>query len=159
MSKDNLNVEFISKEGLELLEKELKELVTVKKPQVAKDVKAAREFGDLSENADYDAAREEQAIVEARISEIEDILKNAQVIKESKRGSKIAKLGSTVTILDLESNEESTFSILGRADSDPNNGKLSYVTPLAKAMIDKKVGDIATVEIANPYDIKILKIK
>lgn len=159
MAIDNTNVEYITKEGLELLEKELQTLVTVTRDEVGQDLKAARELGDLSENADYDAARDRQARVEARIKEIENILQNAQVIKESKKGTKTVKLGSQVTILDLETKEEETFSIVGSVEADPMNGKLSYVTPLAKAMLDKKTGDKVTVEIANPYEIEIIKIK
>ncbi|MFV0254904.1 MAG: transcription elongation factor GreA [Erysipelotrichaceae bacterium] len=159
MSIDKNNKEYITKEGLEELKSELNTLVTVTREEVKADLKVARELGDLSENADYDAARDRQARVEARITEIENIIKNSEIIKERKRATKTVKLGSVVTILDLQSKEEETFSIVGSVEADPMNGKLSYVTPLAKAMLDRKVDEVVSVEIAQPYDIKIIKIK
>ena len=129
---------------------------------VIRELQEARAQGDLSENADYDAARERQARVEARIRDLESMIANAQIIddKDSKKSKKTVKLGSTVRILDMESNTEEVYTIVGSVEADPLNGKLSNLTPLAIALLDSKVGDTPTVtQIEEPYKVKILEIK
>jgi transcription elongation factor GreA len=122
-------------------------------------LKAARAQGDLSENADYDAARDRQAQVEARIRDLEVMLNNVEIIQEKKGRSQIVKLGSTVEIEDLETKEVETFIIVGSVESDPLNGKLSNVTPLAVALLDKKVGAVVDVEVDDPYQVRIISVK
>ena len=149
---------YVTEEGLKDLKKEYDELVHTTRNEVIEDLKAARAQGDLSENADYDAARDKQAQVEARIKELEYMIKNASIISE-KKGVKSVRLGSTVTILELDSNTKSTFTIVGSVEADPLNGKLSNASPLAAAILDKKVDSVATVEVDKPYQVKIIEIK
>ena len=116
----------------------------------------------MSENADYDAARDHQARVEARIRELESMIAKAEIISEDKSSvaNKTVTLGSTVTILDMDTNEEETYTIVGSIESDPLNGKLSNITPLASALMDNKAGDIVTIEnVEEPYDVKIIALK
>ncbi|MBN2849386.1 MAG: transcription elongation factor GreA, partial [Erysipelotrichaceae bacterium] len=122
------------------------------------DLQAARAQGDLSENADYDAARDRQARVEARIRELEMMLNNIEIIDDKMRGSKVVKLGAKIVILDLETNEEESYIIVGSVESDPLNGKLSNVTPMAVALMEHRVGDEVTVAVENPYRVRILSI-
>ncbi len=156
---ENKNIVYVTKEGLAELETELSNLVTVVRAEVIEELQAARAMGDLSENADYDAARDRQAKVEARIREIELMLQNIEIIVEKKGASKVVKLGTTVTIVDLSDDQEETYTIVGSVEADPLNGKLSNVTPLAIALLERKVGETVKVEIANPYLVKIIEIK
>ena len=148
----------LTKEGLAELQTEYENLLHVVRPNVIEALKAARALGDLSENADYDAARDEQAKVEARISVLDNILSNYELIDE-KKTSKLVQIGSLVTLLDLETKIESTYTIVGSIESDPLNGKLSNVTPLAIAIMGKKAGSKCEVEVANPYKVEIISIK
>lgn len=148
----------VTQAGLDELKREQEELIHVVRKEVIRELQEARAQGDLSENADYDAARDHQARVEARIRDLEAMIANAEIIEEDKgsSSSKVVTLGSTVTILDLSINEEETYTIVGSIEADPLNGKLSNITPLAVALMDKKVGDQITVEGAEvPYDVKI----
>ncbi len=150
---------YVTQEGLDELKREYEHLVHVVKNEVIEDLKAARAQGDLSENADYDAARDRQAQVEARIRDLEVMFNNIELIQEKKGRSQIVKLGSTVEIQDLDTKETETFIIVGSVEADPLNGKLSNVTPLAAAILDKKVGAVVEVEVDEPYEVKILSIK
>ncbi|CAM3666914.1 transcription elongation factor GreA [Erysipelothrix urinaevulpis] len=151
---------YVTEQGLEDLKKELRHLIEVERPDVIEDLKAARAQGDLSENADYDTARDRQARVEARIRDLEAMLTNVEIIDESsKKGHKKVALGATVTILDYGINEEETFAIVGSVEADPANGKISNVSPLAQAMLDSVEGDVVKVDVEEPYEVKILKIK
>ena len=148
----------VTQAGLDELKREQDELIHVVRKEVIRELQEARAQGDLSENADYDAARDHQARVEARIRDLEAMIANAEIIEEDKgaSSSKTVTLGSTVTILDLSSNEEETYTIVGSIEADPLNGKLSNITPLAAASMDNKVGDRITVAEAEvPYDVKI----
>ncbi len=149
---------YVTEEGLNDLKNELNELIHVTRNEVIEDLKAARAQGDLSENADYDAARDRQAQVEARIKELEHMIRNAEVI-EGKKSSKFVRLGSTVELQEMDTGNILTYTIVGSVESDPLNGKLSNVTPLAEAILDQKVGSIVTVEVDAPYDVKILSVK
>lgn len=149
----------VTKEGLEDLKSELNNLIHVIKPEVIEDLRAARAQGDLSENADYDAAKDKQAHVEARISDIEEMLKNIELISENVKTKNIVTLGSTVTIKELDTGKEFTYAIVGSVESNPIKGKLSNVTPLAEAIMDLKVGKTALVQVAKPYKVKIIAIK
>lgn len=133
---------YITKEGLAELKGELKELVDVKRPEVAQRIKNAREMGDISENAEYDAARQEQAFVEGRISELEEIIKNAKVSEGGKNGE--VTVGTKVTVhID---GEEATFHIVGAPEANPTQKKISHESPLGLALLGKKVGDKIAVE-------------
>lgn len=151
----------VTKEGLDELVREQENLIHVVRKEVIRELQEARAQGDLSENADYDAARDHQARVEARIRDLEQMISNAEIIEGDRNtsASKTVTLGSTVTILDLSSNEEETYTIVGSIEADPLNGKLSNITPLAAALMDNKAGDTITVEAAEePYEVKIISL-
>jgi transcription elongation factor GreA len=148
----------VTKAGLEELKKEYENLVHVVRHEVIADLQAARAQGDLSENADYDAARDKQAQVEARIIELDTMLQNIEIISETKSGSRSVRLGSKVTVRDLDLNEVETYTIVGSVEADPLNGKLSNVSPLAAALLEHKAGEVVTVFVDVPYDVKIEKI-
>ena len=151
---------YVTQEGYNDLVNEHENLVHKVRQEVIVELQEARAQGDLSENADYDAAREHQAQVEGRIRELEAMIKNAVDNAEDKKKKNVVKLGSTVKILDLSDNQEVTFNIVGTIEADPFNGKLSNTTPLAEVIMDHKVGDVCTVRrVEEPYDVKILEIK
>ena len=147
----------LTSEGFLELEEELDNLKTKERPSVIEAIKEARALGDLSENADYDAARNKQAEVEARIKEIEYMLQNAKIIEKSAEGA--VGLGSKVDILYVDDDESETYFIVGSTEADPLENKISNESPIGKAIIGKKEGD--TVEIESPngnYKIKIVKV-
>ena len=148
----------LTKSGKAKLEKELRELIDVIRPEVIEELKAARAQGDLSENADYDAARAKQAEVEGRIKQIEDILANAKVIEES-TSDKSVKLGTTVTLFDFSENEEVTYTLVGSVEANPLKGLISNECALGEAIFGKKVDDVVLVKAVVPYEVKILAIK
>ena len=153
MAKDSQKVA-VTKDGLNELLKEQKYLIHTVRAEVKEELQAAREQGDLSENADYDAARDRQAKVEARIRELDNMLSNIELIDETTTGrSKRVQLGSTVTIQELDTNEEATYIIVGSVESDPANGKLSNSSPLALAMMDRKAYDIVDVKALLSYQV------
>lgn len=149
---------YVTEDGLQELKDEYENLVHVVRNEVIEDLKAARAQGDLSENADYDAARDKQAQVESRIKELEHMIRNASIISERK-GTKYVRLGSTVTIQELDTKAKQTFTIVGTVEADPLNGKLSNATPLAAAILEQRVDSIVEVDVDNPYKVKILEIK
>lgn len=148
---------YVTEEGLNDLKQELETLIHVTRNEVIEELKAARAQGDLSENADYDAARDHQAKVESRIKELEHQIKNAEIISE-KRKTNYVRIGSTVEIQELDTKQKLTYKIVGSVEADPLNGFLSNVTPLAEAIMDRRVNDVCTVNVDTPYDVKILKI-
>ena len=146
----------ITDEGLKKLEKELEELKTVKRKEVAEKIKVARGFGDLSENSEYDEAKNEQAIVEARIAEVEAMLKVARVLDETEIAHDTISVGSTVKLKDLEFDEIETYYLVGSTESDPMNNRISDESPLGKALLGKKVGERISVDAPSgevPYEI------
>lgn len=146
--------------GLTKLEKELEDLKVNKRAEVAEKIKEAREQGDLSENAEYDAAKDEQRDIEARIEEIEKILKNAEVVDEDDVDTKKISVGCKVTILDKEYDEELEFKIVGSTEASSLNGMISNESPLGSALIGKKVGNVVTVESqAGTMKYKVLSIE
>ena len=152
----------VTKEGLDELLKEKDNLIHVVRDEVIRELQEARAQGDLSENADYDAARDRQARVEARIRDLEAMIANAEIISEDKKAAtkKTVSLGSTVTILDMSTNEEETYNIVGSIEADPLNGKLSNITPLATSLMDHKIGDVVEIETAEePYQVKVIDLK
>ena len=146
-------------EGLEKLEKELEYLKGEKRLEVAEKIKQALAFGDLSENSEYDEAKNEQAQVEARIVSVENMLKNAIVIDESERDTSKVELGATVTIHDIEFDEDITYKIVGSTEADPDEGRLSDESPLGKSLMGKAEGEMIDVDApAGVIQYKILKI-
>ncbi|NLM12769.1 MAG: transcription elongation factor GreA [Epulopiscium sp.] len=146
-------------EGLQSLENELQELKTVRRKEVAEKIKEARGQGDLSENAEYDAAKEEQAEIETRIVELEKILRNAQVIDEDEVNVDVINLGCRVKIYDMEFDEELDYAIVGSTEADPSEGKISNESPVGAALIGHKVGDVVEVEVPEgKLEFKILEI-
>ncbi|MBE6142031.1 MAG: transcription elongation factor GreA [Erysipelotrichaceae bacterium] len=150
----------LTKEGYKKLEDELRNLIDFVREDVKKQLAEARAQGDLSENADYDAARARQAEVEGRISQIESILANAEIITEKKnaKGEKKIGIGSTVEVEYLDSHKTATYTIVGTVESDPFNGKISNVSPFGAALIGKKEGDEVEIKAGKTFNIKILKI-
>lgn len=129
----------LTKEGLEKLKNEFTNLVDVKRPEIAKRIQDAREMGDISENSEYDAAKQEQAFIEGRISEIEEILKNATVTDGNKSHKESVDVGAKVTV-HMESSDD-TFYIVGAPEADPTANKISHESPLGSALMGKKVGE------------------
>jgi transcription elongation factor GreA len=136
---------YLTPEGREELRQELDELVNVKRPALAERLRKAIAQGDLSENADYHTAKEEQSFLEGRIQEIEAILRRAEVIKETRR-SDVVSLGSRVTVVEDGMEDPETFRIVGIAEADPINGKVSHESPIGKALLGRRVQDVVTVE-------------
>jgi transcription elongation factor GreA len=149
---------YLTQEGLDKVKEELNHLKTVSRPEVIRAIKEARALGDLSENADYHAAREEQAILEARIQDLEVMVEGAVIISESK--SNEVRIGATVTIKYVEDNEEEVYKIVGSKEADPFENRISNESPNAKAITGHKKGDVVTVDSPNgKYKIEIVDIK
>jgi transcription elongation factor GreA len=151
-----MHKEPMTKYGFEKLSKELDYLKRVARPQVAEEIEAARQLGDLKENAEYHAAREKQAHIERRIAELSDILSRAVVVDPTKHSHDRVAFGSTVYLLDLETDEELKYTIVGAPEADPSKGLISYHSPLAKALIGKHCGD--EVEVNLPGGTKVFEI-
>jgi transcription elongation factor GreA len=132
--------------GKEKLEHELDQLKTVKRKEVVERIKVARSFGDLSENSEYDSAKEEQAFVEGRITTLENMIRNAKIIKEDEVSTDAVSLGRTVTFLELPNGDEESYTIVGSAEADPFEGKISNDSPIAKSLMGRKVGDEVSVQ-------------
>ena len=149
---------FLTKEGYNEIKEELDDLINVKRPENINAIKEARALGDLSENADYDAARNEQAEIEAKIKKLEMILENVKIIDEITTDK--VGLGNTVTISYVDDEDETDeYKIVGSQEADPFESKISNESPIAKALMGHKVGDIVKVESPNgSYDIKLMEI-
>lgn len=146
---------FLTAEGLETLQKEHNELVSVKRKEVIERIAKAREYGDISENSEYDSAREEQSFIEGRILEVEDILKNYQVV-DSTSSKEQVEIGSKVVVeVDGQKDE---FVIVSSVEANPMEGKISYESIVGRALLDKKIGDIVTVASTVKATYKILDI-
>jgi transcription elongation factor GreA len=136
-------------EGVKKLEEELENLKTVKRKDITEKIKVALSFGDLSENAEYDEAKNDQAFVEGRILQLENMLKNAMIVDESDIPADTINVGSIVKLKDFEFDEEVEFTILGSAEADPMQNKISNESPVGKALMGKKVGAIIEVPVPN----------
>ena len=148
---------YLTQEGFEELKKELDDLINIKRPANIKAIKEARALGDLSENAEYDAARNEQAELEARIKKLEQILENVSII-ENVDNSKVS-IGNTVKIKYVDDGEEDEYQIVGSQEADPFESKISNESPIAQALLDRKVGDIVDVNSPNGvYQVEITAI-
>ena len=150
----------LSPERHKELQDELVYLKTVREKEVAEMIKEARSYGDLSENSEYDEAKDEQGRVYSRIAEVENILANCIIIEEQELDGDYVRLGSTVTVLDKEFDEEVTYKIVGSQEADPMNGAISEDSPFGKALLGKNEGEDVTVDApAGPVEYKILKIE
>lgn len=150
----------MTEEGKEKLEQELEELKTVKRGEIIERIKIARSFGDLSENSEYESAKDEQAFVEGRISTLENMIRFAQIIDNDHIAKDEVSIGKTVSFIELPDGEEEEYTIVGSAESDPFSGKISNDSPIAQALIGSKVGDEVT--IATPggdMQVKITKVE
>ncbi|MGG3450920.1 MULTISPECIES: transcription elongation factor GreA [Bacillaceae] len=155
----NEKVYMMTLEGKEKLEQELEHLKSVKRKEVVERIKIARSFGDLSENSEYDSAKEEQAFVEGRIGTIETMIRNAKIIEENSVNSDEVSLGKTVTFIELPDGEEESYTIVGSAEADPFEGKISNDSPIAKSLIGRRVGDKVIVQTpAGEMNVKIVSI-
>lgn len=136
---------FLTEDGLKKLESELDELKTVRRKEIAERIKQALSFGDISENSEYDQAKNEQAQLEDRISKLEMILRNAKIIDKEDISTDKVGIGSKVLVKDLEYEEEMEYTIVGSAEADPYNGRISNESPVGKALLGRKSGDIVDV--------------
>lgn len=148
--------------GFESLETELRHLKSVERPAIIKAISTAREHGDLSENAEYHAAKERQSFIESRVMELEDKISRAHVIDVSKLSGKDVKFGATVKLLDEDTEDKITYQIVGEIEADVKAGRISITSPLGRALIGKKTGD--TIEVNTPgggksYEILSVKFK
>lgn len=158
MAAEKKNI--LTYEGLKKLEDELQDLKVIRRKEVADKIKEAREQGDLSENAEYDAAKEEQREIELRIEELEKILKNAEVVVEEEVDVDAINIGCQVKVLDMEYEDEIEFRIVGSTEASSLNGKISNESPVGKALLRHKIGDVVEVETpAGVLEYKILEIQ
>ncbi|TWT26218.1 transcription elongation factor GreA [Planomicrobium sp. CPCC 101110] len=145
--------------GKQKLEDELDFLKTVKRKEVVERIKVARSFGDLSENSEYDSAKEDQAFVEGRIAQLESMIRNAVIITDDETNKDIVRLGTTVTFVEIPSGDEESYTIVGSAEADPLEGRISNDSPIAKSMIGRTIGE--NVKVLTPggeMEIKIVSI-
>lgn len=143
-------------EGHQRLEAELKHLKAVERPEVIRAIAEARQHGDLSENAEYHAARERQSFIEGRVGELEDKLARAEIIDVSKLSGDTVKFGATVTVVDEDTDEEATYQLVGEDEADVAKGRLAITAPISRALIGKQVGD--SVEVRTPKGEKAYEI-
>jgi transcription elongation factor GreA len=146
----------ITADGYNRLQEELKRLKSVERPAIIKQIAEARDHGDISENAEYHAARERQGFIEGRLMELEDKIARAEVIDVSKLSGKTVKFGATVKLADEETDEEQVFQIVGEDEADVGRGRLSITSPLARALIGKGVGE--SVEVSTPRGAKSYEV-
>ena len=150
----------LTPEGLDKLKDEIEHLSTVKRREVAERIKEAREFGDISENSEYDDAKNEQAMLEARIASLEEKLRSASVIKASELDSNVVRVGSLVSVKDEGSGKSLKYTIVGSTEANPSENRLSNESPVGKALLGRKKGDTAKVQLPNgkARELKITKI-
>ena len=146
----------MTSEGYNRLQEEAKRLKSVERPAIIRAIAEARTHGDLSENAEYHAARERQSFIEGRLMELEDKIARAEIIDTSKLSGSVVKFGATVTLADEETDEEQTFTIVGEDEADVKGGRLSVTSPLARALIGKGKGD--SVEVSTPRGAKSYEV-
>lgn len=151
----------ITPEGLEQLKEELEELQTVRRREVAERIKEAREFGDISENSEYDAAKNEQAMLEQRIAQMEERVRRATVVDADELDSGVVQVGVTVHVKDEKSGDSKKFKLVGSAESDPSAGRLSHESPIGRALMGHKRNDVVEVEVPRgpKRKMKITKIE
>lgn len=151
---------YMTKEGKEKLTDELEFLKTVRRPEVVERIKIARDFGDLSENSEYDAAKDEQAFVESRISQVEMMIRNSKIIENNETDPNVVSLGKTVVFKELPDGEEEEYIIVGSAEADPFEGKISNDSPIAKSLIGREVGQEVNVPTpAGEIQVRIVSVR
>ena len=150
----------LTPEGLEGLKEELDHLINVRRKECSEKIKIARGFGDLSENSEYDEAKDEQAAVEARIAEINEMMKYVKVIDKKAFKNDAVHVGSTVTIIDMDTQEKEKYTIVGSTEADPDNNKISDESPVGKALLGHKLDEIITVNVPGgaTLNFKLIKI-
>ena len=151
---------YMTQEGKDKLENELEYLKTEKRQEVVERIKIARDFGDLSENSEYDAAKDEQAFVESRIAQVENMIRNAVIIENDDENPNKVTLGKSVTFQELPDGDEETYTIVGSAEADPFEGKISNDSPIAKSLLGKEIGE--EVVVATPggdMNVKIISVE
>lgn len=149
----------VTLEGKLKLEEELEMLKTVKRKEIVERIKIARSFGDLSENSEYESAKDEQAFVEGRITTLENMIRFAQIIDSNSADKDTVSLGRTITFVELPDGEEEEYTIVGSAEADPFEGKISNDSPIAKTLLGHKLNDIVKIETpGGSMDVKIQKI-
>ncbi|MBX6352144.1 MAG: transcription elongation factor GreA [Thermoflavifilum sp.] len=150
----------LTPEGLQKLEEELEHLKSVKRREVAERIKVAISYGDISENSEYEDAKNEQAFIEGRIMTLEKMLRNARIIQEDEVDTDVVSIGSTVRLRDIEFDEEVEYTIVGSAEADPASNKISNESPVGRALLGKRVGSIVDVQVpAGTIQFQILGIK
>lgn len=151
---------YMTQEGKEKLEQELLYLKTERRQEVVERIKVARDFGDLSENSEYDAAKDEQAFVESRISQVEKMIRNAVIIENDNENPNMVSLGKSVTFQELPDGDEETYTIVGSAEADPFEGKISNDSPMAKSLLGHEIGEeVAVVTPGGEIQVKILNVE
>ncbi|WP_053219084.1 transcription elongation factor GreA [Virgibacillus senegalensis] len=151
---------YMTNEGKQKLEDELEYLKTEKRQEVVERIKIARGFGDLSENSEYDAAKDEQAFVESRIATVENMIRNAVIIENDNDNPNVVNLGKSVTFKELPDGDEESYQIVGSAEADPFEGKISNDSPIAKSLIGREVGEKVTVPTpGGDMEVEILSVK
>lgn len=140
---------YMTEEGLANLKKELEQLISVERPAISQQIAEARDKGDLSENAEYDAAKEAQGLLEMKIAKLEDILANARIIDESKIDTSQVQILNKVKIKNTKNNKQMEYTLVSESESDIKNGKISVATPIAKGLLGKKVGDVVDIKVPS----------
>lgn len=150
---------YMTQEGKEKLENELHVLKTDRRQEVVERIKVARDFGDLSENSEYDAAKDEQAFVEQRITQVEKMIRNAVIIENDNDNPNVVSLGKSVTFVELPNGEEETYMIVGSAEADPFEGKISNDSPMAKSLLGHEIGtEVAVATPGGDIQVRIVKV-
>lgn len=150
----------MTQEGKQKLENELEDLKTVKRKEVVERIKIARSFGDLSENSEYDAAKDEQAFVEGRITQLENMIRNAVIITDNGEESTVVTLGKTVTFKELPGGDEESYTIVGSAEADPFEGRISNDSPIARSLLGKQIGEKVAIQTpGGEMQVEIISVK
>ena len=150
----------MTQEGKQKLENELEQLKTVRRKEVVERIKIARSFGDLSENSEYDAAKDEQAFVEGRITQLENMIRNAVIITDNGEESTVVTLGKTVTFKELPDGDEEAYTIVGSAEADPFEGRISNDSPIAKSLLGKQIGEKVAIQTpGGEMQVEIISVK
>ncbi|OZU89876.1 transcription elongation factor GreA [Virgibacillus indicus] len=151
---------YMTQEGKQKIEEELHYLKTERRQEVVERIKVARDFGDLSENSEYDAAKDEQAFVESRIAQVEKMIRNAVIIESDNDNPDLVSLGKSVTFKELPDGEEETYTIVGSAEADPFEGKISNDSPMARSLIGQEIGaEVSVVTPGGDIQVKIVNVE
>jgi transcription elongation factor GreA len=151
---------YITKEGLDKLKTDLNQLISIERPKISKQIAEARDKGDLSENAEYDAAKEAQGMLELKISQMQEVISNCRIIDESKLDNSKVRILSTVTIENKKTKQKMTYTLVPDQEADLKSGKLSINSPIAQALLGKKIGESADVNVpAGVISIKLIDMK